>query len=296
MKTQIIVKVNKKYSGEDCLQVMLGYSSKMLIINNTEVQFYSLGMGDVQINSYVLDKRRLQFPYSDRPTHYTKRLFQPKFFFVNQLLTFGKPYILIRDGSVSYISAHIIGDESYILGQPLCPVNQETFYFTGIEAGFDLSAFIHEETKSNGNSKTFFIDARKRLVDLNCDEETKERKKREYITYLLSHGIKYKNDGNFIHCDTFEEEDKVLPNTRYMLLNSKDTGDLYFITVDGTDIHIRRALIQRYDEACYKVIISDMIYNKDTDDVVLLNALFLSEAEIKTLREPVFTKRLNRQF
>lgn len=90
--TRVIQKVDEKYVGKDCIQMMVGYRNYLVIFDNGE-NLYCDFPNCEYIHSYIEDERRKEFPYSNIPTHIKRVLFQ-KYKVANQLLNFNTPYFI----------------------------------------------------------------------------------------------------------------------------------------------------------------------------------------------------------
>ena len=110
---EIVQRVEGQYVGEDCLQIMIPYNKSLNLMSTDGIQFH-YAPKDFFINKYTEDERRLQFPYSNIPIHYTNNSQLGKITHVNQLLEFEKPYLLICDGVCREIYAIKNGEEALV--------------------------------------------------------------------------------------------------------------------------------------------------------------------------------------
>ena len=98
--SEVVKRVQSYYVGEDCIQVMLYYKKNLTILNKDGIIYSHENGPHASINKYVEDERRKQFPYSNIPTHYKKKVLVGKVNCTNQLLNFEEPYIRISDGGI----------------------------------------------------------------------------------------------------------------------------------------------------------------------------------------------------
>lgn len=113
-------KIKSHYVGDDCVQIMVPhFTYSMTIIDENSIRFHERKNSDYYINSYLTDKRALQFPYSEIPEH--KRLVGfKKIKYINQLFEFNKPYITMK-GSVIENFVVKDGNEAILITKILQP-------------------------------------------------------------------------------------------------------------------------------------------------------------------------------
>ena len=78
----VIQKINSKYVGNDCIQIMLPYVNHDFMVLDNQGVIYVDSKGRHE-NHYLEDERRHNFPYSNRPIHKDKK-YGVKLTFVNQ--------------------------------------------------------------------------------------------------------------------------------------------------------------------------------------------------------------------
>lgn len=97
--SNIIQKIDKKYVGSDCVQVMFKHNHGLVIIKDKQIVFCDLPHDSTNefgyINKYLQDDRRHQFPYSDLPEH-NEVIEADLYVVVNQLLEYDSIYTIMR--------------------------------------------------------------------------------------------------------------------------------------------------------------------------------------------------------
>ena len=144
MKNVILQKIDKQYVGDDCVQVMFNYKKGLCIIKDKQIIFYhNCDENEAQYkykNEYLNDERRLQFPYSDIPSH-NERIGFKKYITVNQLLDYDTIYTVIRDigdGPVTTYCKVVKSKDTAIIIQDI--ILSSPFYMTCDELeSFEIS-------------------------------------------------------------------------------------------------------------------------------------------------------------
>ena len=101
--------IPKCYVGEDCAQVRLYFVDNITLINidfkNEKILCHYDFSSDTQnINKYLSDERRTQFPYHNIPIYKKLNGYKDDTqYYVNQLLEFNKHYILVSPDSIEDI-------------------------------------------------------------------------------------------------------------------------------------------------------------------------------------------------
>lgn len=267
--------IKPEYVSDDCVQVMLGYTKNMSVFGMQGLQFHSEEIGNIITNGYVLDDRRFQFPYSDRPTHYTKKLFCPKVFYVNQLFDFGKPYIVVKDGCIEKIELYQTQQKRTVLFDSfLIPGEEEAERFY-IESG-KVVQFINEKTRPQVGYQRFIIESTGRLLNLE------ECAVASFRDFLDREGINYTYENNVLRCCV----DKIkIPNNLLFI----DDNYVYVIQTNGEKIEAQVIEIMGIDRYMCRLIFRTL--NFELFDYYPDKWL----EQTPFLEEPIFTKRLNRK-
>ena len=112
----MIQQIDNKYVNDNYLQIMLDYQKYLLLIGNKKMMFYNNTQKqpcEEYTNSYLNDKRRFEFPFSNIPEH-TERIYLKKYSCVNQILELDIPYILVSDGHIVKMTAFKTNNKTYI--------------------------------------------------------------------------------------------------------------------------------------------------------------------------------------
>lgn len=96
---EIIQRIERPYVGEDCVQYMAPFRSSLTVFDKNGILYSKMPNSSTEINRYLKDDRRKQFPYSNIPFHRERDGFKT-INYVNQLFDFEEPYIRIGDGKV----------------------------------------------------------------------------------------------------------------------------------------------------------------------------------------------------
>lgn len=110
-----VCKINEAYVGNDCLQIMEKYKDGITIISPEGVTYHHKINSPFEVNKYVDDERRFQFPYSNIIRHFEKKAWRKTGYLANQLFDFCKPYLIVKDGVLCQSYAVKDNDEAYIL-------------------------------------------------------------------------------------------------------------------------------------------------------------------------------------
>ena len=106
--SNIIQRIEEKYVGSNCVQVMFKHNHGLCIIKDKRIIFcdlpYSAEYG--YINKYLQDDRRHQFPYSDVPEH-NEVIEEDLYVVVNQLLEYDSIYTIIRSDNKNNVSSMV---------------------------------------------------------------------------------------------------------------------------------------------------------------------------------------------
>ena len=108
---------------------MLYYKKNLTILNKDGIIYSHENGPHASINKYVEDERRKQFPYSNIPTHYKKKVLVGKVNCTNQLLNFEEPYIRISDSGIGESFAVKDKEEALVIHKILTG-NKRSVYVT----------------------------------------------------------------------------------------------------------------------------------------------------------------------
>lgn len=271
-----ISKFDDKYVGEDCIQIMTPFLNTMTMVDNNEILFHSKSHDDIQINSYLSDERRTQFPYHDIPAHRGNNIEGMSVYYANQLQDFGKNYVLIRSGVVEERVVIKNNEGAFLFEKRLEPVNKSVDYMS-----IDKMENLFDELLSNkDNKKVFAIDIDGILLRRVSKEERK-KKVDEFITYLGEKGIPYQYDGHHLNWNGEVDKDRI-PNTSIPL-----NTPIFIVKLNGENIDIKLFEASYIENNLAKVSLSDIPVKSLSLDVI---SILLAE-ETKKIGEPTFYKK-----
>lgn len=279
----IVKKIMNKYIIGDTAQIMEGYKSTMSVISNSGIIFNARGIEpkDIEINTYLTDERREDFPYSDKPIHYSKKFLREKLLYINMLLRINKPHLVIKSGIpfVCYVSE--INGKFVLITKPLCLSNCNRDYINEEKRRKLLDNLMTCED----NQKLYIIDAFGRQINLSASQEEKHKNFLEFLDYLDENNIKYEYDGATVNFHVLWDEviDKA-PITSII-----DETTTYFIKVDGKNIKVKSYEEKPTGKDYWRIKTSDV-------EIDSLESILAKITEpIEYLGEPVISKRLNRK-
>jgi len=120
MKENIkIYRIKKQYVGSDCVQVSIPFNSSITLLNKDGIVFSNDIDENNNINMYLKDIRRRNFPYSNITVYNTwNGLFKIKSY-TNQLLDYNKVYISIQNGLISELFIVKDKNEAFLVNKIL---------------------------------------------------------------------------------------------------------------------------------------------------------------------------------
>lgn len=89
-----VSRIPECYTGDDCAQVIIGYKRYITMFDKNGVLYHYSPENVINVNGYLSDDRRFQFPYHDIPEHIERRHLG-KYRFANQLLNYEEPYVTV---------------------------------------------------------------------------------------------------------------------------------------------------------------------------------------------------------
>lgn len=138
-KKEIIYRVPEHYVEDDCIQLGIGFQNSMTIVSGDGIEAHFSSDPSIRVHKYLQDERRMQFPYYNIPMHYKKRK-NTKFTYVNQLLDFSRPYVIIKEGIAYELYAVKDRKEAFVVHKGFQPT-QETKHMTYQELCAFLKSF-----------------------------------------------------------------------------------------------------------------------------------------------------------
>lgn len=119
--SRIIQRIEKKYVLREFLEVILEYKKSLLLVGNNEVIYHDEDGYD-QINKFLTDKRKKQFPKL-KESKKNKKL-------TSQIIDFNVPYFRIQDDINSICFAIKDGKEAIFVNDFLIPTEQKIRFMT----------------------------------------------------------------------------------------------------------------------------------------------------------------------
>lgn len=119
-----VSRIPSHYTGDDCVQIMIGYKKNITMFNKERIQYHYVPDSSINVNKYLNDDRRFEFPYYDIPEH-VERILIGKYKFTNQLLDYEEPYISVSDNSIVERMAIFDKDEAFVVNNIL-PTKRHT--------------------------------------------------------------------------------------------------------------------------------------------------------------------------
>ena len=75
---EIVQRIESHYVGDECIQLAIPYRNAITILDQDGILFHDKIGSNLYINKYLEDERRSQFPYSNIPIYYSKKMFKGK--------------------------------------------------------------------------------------------------------------------------------------------------------------------------------------------------------------------------
>jgi len=278
----VVNKIMSKYIILDTAQIMEGYTNTMSVISNSEIIFNARGITpeDIEINTYLNDKRRKYFPYSDTPMHYRKKLLKDKLLYINMLLEINKPYLIIKSGIPLLYYITEINDEFVLIKKPLLQTN----YNSDCVSNEKKWKLLNDLMACEDNEKLFIIDQYGRQLNLNASQEEKHKKLIEFLDYLDENNLKYEYNNDYLTFSCLDQVLDKIPITS--IINNTIT---YFIKVDGDKIKVKVYEENQIGTGNYRIKTGDI----EIDSLESILETITDTREY--LEEPVISKRLNKK-
>lgn len=289
---EIIQKIERPYVGEDCVQFMASYKKSLTVFDKKGIMFHSMPNSKLEINRYVKDERRKQFPYSSIPTHRERDGFS-SINVTNQLFNYEEPYIRIGDGKV--VESFVVQDnKEALMISNVMPTIERVHYMTRSE----LESLFEQTQSSNARKYVVVIDNalfREGMPQLFKTEEEIV----EIAHQCMSEQIKaYKEnvleknsaipyfDETTIRC--FEHYVNNLTIDGIPGGIPLDQGNIVMLEVNGEEITIKKISVAFIGHDSYAVTIVDMPVTRYT-----LEQLKFIATEISKIEEPKIPFLLN---
>ena len=223
-----IQKINKQYVGDDCVQIMIPFKEDVIMFNDKGVVLSCGVNSSKDVNNYLYDDRRKQFPYSNIPFHQSRVGIFNKVFYINQLLDFEKPYIRLTDSVIIESYAVKDKDEAFVMNKVISFDNKKSIIMTRDE----LNNFFNN-SKTDGKYFINIDDDRLTLKEkfLIPSEDSIRSLLKEDICNCVKEFKKYKemNGADFVVKDFLNNHPWFLD----YIEQSIDFSDLNFINTDA---------------------------------------------------------------
>jgi len=271
-----VSKFDEKYVGEDCVQIMTPFLDTMTLVNNNDILFHSRSHDDIEINSYLNDERRIQFPYHEIPAHRENDVEGMSVFCANQLYDFGKNYVLIRNGVVRECVAIKNNDGTFLFEKTLKTINKSVNHMSNGK----MNNLFSELLSCSEGEKAYAIDINGNFIRAVSDDE-RHNNMLEFISYLEEKGIKYKYDGHSLEWFGKVDKDRI-PNTSIPF-----NKPIFIVKLNGENIDIKLFEATYIENNFVKVAVSNIPVKPISLDVISI--LLNEDAEI--IKEPIFQKK-----
>lgn len=273
----IVRKLHDQYVGNNCAQIMLGYTDNMTVIGEDGILFHApeAEKDSIDIFKYLEDERKKEFPYHNTPAHYERRLFHPTQFFVNQLFDYNKPYIVIRDKFVQqlYLKKSDKGVYSFF-GAPTASEPE-----IAIQEDITKENILRGLCSQNDSISLYVIDYDGLLYNPFASKEEIIKNRIDFIKYLEKNDIYYEYDdvSKRILYNNRCVRNKFVPNT---LLNNKTPK--FIVTVNNNDIETKVVELEKISNNTICTKVYDVLF-----DVAQKAEEYEEEkTKVKSLKEP----------
>ena len=117
-----VSRIPEYYTSDDCVQLMIGYKDYMTMFDKEGVLYHNSPENVINVNKYLSDDRRFNFPYHDIPEHIERRLLGT-YNFTNQLLNYEEPYVSVS-GNVIIESMAILDKDVALVVNNILPIKR----------------------------------------------------------------------------------------------------------------------------------------------------------------------------
>ena len=267
---KIIQRIPAHYVEDDYFQIMLGYQHFMALLDNKSFKYADWPNMEL-INTYIDDKRKDKFPYSNIPIHKQRILFQ-KYIMVNQILSFERQYLLFFFFFLKYYFALKDGNDALL-----------------ISSTPKINADKHKEIFMTHNELAELLKFKERQFILDGDEWCNGLQLREQNELLEFYKINLLNrlkslNPDDILIDAINMIDKIPESyvtsfTPCLLIHGSKNGELSFLKIS----------FKTNDGYMYTVSIDEIELPKYS----LLQAKMMSNAIYINSKEPKISTILN---
>ncbi|MBQ8901979.1 MAG: hypothetical protein IJY87_02805 [Bacilli bacterium] len=292
---EIIQRIERPYVGDGCVQFMAPYRKSLTVFDRSGITFHSMPGSKLEINRYIKDDRRKQFPYSTIPMHRERAGFS-SVNYANQLFDFEEPYIRIGDGKV--IESYVVPDgKEALMISNVMPTIERVQFMTREE----VENLFRQPVDSNSRKYTMVIDTKLFRDDsaatslFRTEEEIVEITQREIAKQIEAYrknvvenekgGIPYFEDYT-LRCFEHYAENLTIEGIPGGI--PLDIGKIIVLEVNNEEVTIQKISVQFMGPDYYAVNIVDMPVTKYT-----LEQLKFIATEISRIEEPKVPFLLN---
>lgn len=280
LNNRVIQKIDSKYVGDECIQMMMAYRKYLGLIGNGEVLYHDQANYEL-INKYLEDERRSQFPYSNIPTH-VKRVGFRKFKVANQLLNFDTPYFRFSSEFSGICYAVKDDKNAYLVNDVLIPLQPRVTYFTReeLEKLFD---------KKEGQLQLVLYNNKwGHSLIIPTQEEILESFKKDVINIYIESQNGYNAKKVLTSIVNNASSDSIIQDYQFC------SDDILVVNSKGKDLSVSIVSLRYMNENCFKVISKDIPINKYTLEQIksFSDKIILSiEPKIKLSLNPNITPK-----
>lgn len=273
--------IDKKYVGDNCVQIMPSFSKSLSIFWEKGLAFYGRFYHENKVDNsvYIADERKNQFPYNNIPWHWTRRYLMKKILYVNQIFDYNKPYILLRDGYIFQYNVVKHNDKSYIISSVFKFEKEDKIKKEYVKKN-EIYKYFQNLINVDDDNLTYVLDSTGKHLNICYDDNERRTKKYELIEFLKQKKLYYdvqNNDIWYSNGDFIVEDNFILPVDK----------NLFVIKVVGNKIKTSGVYINSLDDNMVSVTSVDIpikIFNEQE-----INKL-IQQSKSK-LREPIFSKK-----
>lgn len=290
---EIIQRIPEHYVEDDYFQIMLGYQHFMALLDNEDFKYVDWPNMEL-INTYIDDKRKDKFPYSNIPIHKQRILFK-KYNMVNQLLSFETPYLFFSSKCLRYYFALKDGNDGLLISSipKINPDKHKEIFMTCEELTELLSLKERQLIYING----------KWCHSLQLWEQNKLLE--SYKAILLNRIKRLEQDDILIDAININMIDKIPAShitlfEPFLLIAGNENGTLSFLKISfkTSDGNIYNVSIDEIELPKYSLLqvknMSNAIYINSKEPKIsrILNPN-ISSAEIEKAKTLVLTRKNN---
>ncbi len=187
-KVESGIKVIEVEGNDECVEITLPYTSNMTIYGNNDIIFNSTHLGDITKNKYLTDDRRKEWEDSDQSMRCKKSPFGESRLYVNQLLDFNVPYVIVKEGNLRQLTAIKVDNKNYVIDEK---PKLENFGST-IHRLNEVWQVVAANSRRFKNSITISGDGR--ILNLDVTREQADKNLSYYLNSLMLFGGSYHLD------------------------------------------------------------------------------------------------------